>query len=153
NLYLVDGIEVPNINHIATEASTGGLVSMIDTGALDNVDLRTGGYDASYEERLSSVVDIRTLSTTKNPHTEMDAGFVGAGGLTELPLAGDGSFLVSAHRSLLNLFTNDIGLNGVPIYTNGLVSLHRKATSKDEISALGLGGIDSINIKPQTADW
>src|ERR1700744_1767057 len=154
NLYLVDGIEVPNINHIATEASTGGLVSMIDTTALDNVDLRTGGYDASYEERLSSIVDIHTRETKSNQrHTEMDLGFVGAGGVTESPLAGDGSLLVSAHRSLLNLFTNDIGLDGVPIYTNGMVSAHKKLTSSDEISILGLGGIDSINIKPQSLDW
>lgn len=154
NLYLVDGIEVPNINHIATEASTGGLVSMIDTTALDNVDLRTGGYDASYEERLSSIVDIHTREAKSNQrHTEMDLGFVGAGGVTESPLAGGGSLLVSAHRSLLNLFTNDIGLDGVPIYTNGMVSAHRKLTSKDEVSVLGLGGADSINIKPQALDW
>jgi hypothetical protein len=154
NLYLVDGIEVPNINHIATEASTGGLVSMIDTTALDNIDLRTGGYDASYEERLSSIVDIHTRETKSNQrHTEMDVGFVGAGGVTESPLAGGGSLLVSAHRSLLNLFTSDIGLDGVPIYTNGMVSAHRKVTSKDEVSVLALGGVDSINIKPQSLDW
>jgi len=152
NLYLVDGIEVPNINHIATEASTGGLVSMIDTSSLENVDLRTGGYDASYEERLSSVVDIRTLGAPKGPHTEMDAGFVGAGGLTDLPLSGSGSMLVSAHRSLLNLFTKDIGLNGVPIYTNALISVHRKLTSSDEISVLALGGVDSIDIQPASID-
>jgi len=154
NLYLVDGIEVPNINHIATEASTGGLVSMIDTTALDNIDLRTGGYDASYEERLSSIVDIHTRETKSNQrHTEMAVGFVGAGGVTESPLAGGGSLLVSAHRSLLNLFTSDIGLDGVPIYTNGMVSAHRKVTSKDEVSVLALGGVDSINIKPQSLDW
>jgi len=153
NLYLVDGIEVPNLNHIATEASTGGLVSMIDTTALDNVDLRTGGYDASYEERLSSVVDIHTRETKLNQRrTEMDLGFVGAGGVTESPLANGGSLLVSAHRSLLNLFTNDIGLNGVPIYTNGMVSAHRKLTPSDEVSVLSIGGVDSINIKPEGLD-
>jgi hypothetical protein len=154
NLYLVDGIEVPNINHIATEASTGGLVSMIDTTAVDDVDLRTGGYDASYEERLSSVVDIHTREIRmRERHTEMDVGFVGAGGVTESPLAKGGSLLISAHRSLLNLFTNNVGLNGVPIYTNGLVSARRKLGPKDDLALMGLGGIDSIDIKPQALDW
>jgi hypothetical protein len=153
NLYLVDGIEVPNINHIATEASTGGLVSMIDTMALENVDLRTGGYDASYEERLSSVVDIHTRELrTGQSHTEMDAGFVGVGGVTESPLPGGGSMLVSAHRSLLNLFTNDVGLNGVPIYTNALTSIRMKLGPQDDLNFLGLGGVDSIDINPQTRD-
>ena len=153
NLYLVDGIEVPNINHIATEASTGGLVSMIDTTVLGDVDLRTGGYDASYEERLSSVVEIHTREIRDSErHSELDAGFVGAGGMTELPLADGGSVLMSAHRSLLNLFTNDIGLNGVPIYTNGLLSIHRKLAHNDELTMLGLGGIDSIDITPNISD-
>src|SRR6185437_15794844 len=52
NLFLVDGIEVPNINHISMLATTGGLVSMIDTSVLQKIDLLTGGYDARYDERL-----------------------------------------------------------------------------------------------------
>jgi hypothetical protein len=31
NLYVVNGIEVPNINHLAMEGTTGGFTSMIDT--------------------------------------------------------------------------------------------------------------------------
>jgi len=153
NLYLVDGIEVPNINHMSTPGTTGGLVSMIDTATVQGVDFRTGGYDASYEERLSSVVDIHTReSGTIRRHSEMDAGFVGAGGFTEIPLSSGGTLLVAAHRSLLNLFTNDIGLNGVPVYTNGLIRGRWSLTSSDDVSVLSLSGLDSINITPNPRD-
>lgn len=153
NLFLVDGIEVPNINHITEEAGTGGLVSMIDSAALEGVDLRTGGYDASYEERLSSVVDIHTREMRRHTsHTEGDFGFIGAGGVTERPLGDGGSLLLSAHRSLLNLFTNDIGLNGVPIYSNALVRAKWKPEPADEVTILSLGGLDSIDITPAAID-
>jgi hypothetical protein len=154
NLYLVDGIEVPNINHISTIASTGGLVSMIDTSVLQNVDLLTGGYDARYDERLSSVVDIQTKeSDGVGKHGNLDVGFVGAGGLLDYPLAHGGSFVISAHRSLLNLFTNNIGLDGVPIYTNLFGRARIAASPKDDVSILSLSGMDSIDINPCSGDW
>jgi hypothetical protein len=153
NLYLVDGIEVPNINHISTFASTGGLTSMIDTAAISSVNLITGGYDASYQERLSSVVDIRVRGDEAPVRrTQADFGIVGAGAISEIPLSSNSALLVSAHRSLLNLFTNDIGLDGVPIYTNELVRAEIKPDSFNEITILSLGGIDSIDIHPNPTD-
>ena len=153
NLYLLDGIEVPNINHIATGATTGGLVSMIDAAAIDNIDFETGSYDASYEERLSSVVNINSREL-RNRHTysEADIGFVGAGFIRDVPLSDNGSLLLSAHRSLLNLFTNNIGLDGVPIYTNSLAHAQRNLTAADTITIDSLAGIDSIDITPQKLD-
>lgn len=154
NLFLVDGIEIPNINHISTLASTGGLVSMIDTSVLQKIDLLTGGYDARYDERLSSVVDIHTREADGlKQHGDLDVGFVGAGGLLDSPLPHGGSLLLSAHRSLLNLFTNDIGLNGVPIYTNAFGRARLNVSPNDEVSVLSLSGVDSININPCSGDW
>jgi len=153
NLYLVDGIEIPNINHISTESSTGGLVSMIDTSAIQNVELRTGGYDSSYPERLSSVVSINTKQLTADrTQREAEIGIVGAGGLIETASPRRGSLLFSAHRSLLNLFTDDIGLNGVPVYTNTLLKAEQSVSNTDKITLLSLSGVDSINIQPCAGD-
>ncbi|QNI30770.1 TonB-dependent receptor [Alloacidobacterium dinghuense] len=153
NLYLVDGIEVPNINHLSTEGTTGGLVSMIDTGSIQGVDLRTGGYDSSYPERLSSVVSIQTKQIDGRKRREQgEVGTVGAGGLVEFPLSGQGGVLASAHRSLLNLFTNDIGLNGVPIFENALGNATMNPSARDKITLLSLSGDDSIAIQPCAKD-
>jgi len=153
NLYLVDGFPVPNINHISTLASTGGLVAMIDTAATQNVDLLTGGYNASYDERLSSVVEIHTRNwPDAERHLETDVGIVGVGGIGQIPLSSNGSLLLSAHRSVLNLFTDDIGLNGVPIYTNELARARLAPTGRDQIEVLSLGGLDSIGIHPNPLD-
>src|SRR5579863_7943265 len=82
NLFLVDGIEVPNINHLAEANSTGGFGPMIDSAAIQGLKLSTGGFDARYPERLSSVTEIRSLETNvQDNHLEGDLGVQGAGGL------------------------------------------------------------------------
>jgi hypothetical protein len=160
NLYVVDGIEVPNINHIALEGTTGGFTSMLDSSTLGSVDLKAGEYDARYSSRLSSLVDIHTLAGGRAPAPgidarrsgEVDAGISGVGGFLSQPFGKNGNLLLSAHRSILNLATDDIGINGVPIYTNGLAHLEASPTSRDHISALSLSGADSIDITPQPCD-
>jgi len=75
NLFVVDGIEVPNINHIAVEGTTGGFTSMIDTSIIESVDVKAGGYDARYSSRLSSLIEIHTSEgNAKERSGELDLG-------------------------------------------------------------------------------
>jgi hypothetical protein len=152
NLYVVDGIEVPNINHIAVEGTTGGFASMIDASTIESVDLKAGSYDAQYASRLSSLIEIQTRESETGPTREIDGGISGAGGFMQQPLGKTGNLLLAAHRSVLNLVTNDIGINGVPIYTNGLARIELAPDSRNTISALSLSGADSINITPAACD-
>jgi hypothetical protein len=153
NLYVVDGIEVPNINHIALEGTTGGFTSMIDTSTIGSVDLKAGVYDPRYSSRMSSLIEIRTRESQPSERTgEVSLGISGAGGLLDQPFGNNASLMLSAHRSILNLVTSDIGMNGVPIYTNGLARLQWSPGSKDHISALSLSGADSILITPAPCD-
>jgi hypothetical protein len=153
NLFVVDGIEVPNINHIAVEGTTGGFTPMIDTAMIASVEMKTDSYDARYSSRLSSLIEVRTLD---GPHVplagEADLGISGAGGFLDRQLSRDASLLVAAHRSVLNLATNDIGINGVPVYTNGLAQWQWSPGSRDRISGLSLDGADSIDILPAACD-
>jgi hypothetical protein len=152
NLYVVDGIEAPNINHLAMEGTTGGFASMIDTSTIQSVDLKAGSYDAQYASRLSSLIEIQTRKSAPGATQEIDGGISGAGGFLQQPLGKIGELLLSAHRSVLNLVTNDIGINGVPIYTNGLARVELAPDSRNSISALSLSGADSINIRPMPCD-
>jgi hypothetical protein len=43
NVYYLDGIEIVNINHFATQGSAGGPVGMINVSFIDDVTLSTGG--------------------------------------------------------------------------------------------------------------
>lgn len=148
NLFLVDGVEVPNINHIATLGTTGGFAPMIDSGMVQSLRLYTGGYDASFPERLSSVTEIRTLdSGSSGGHLEGDVGIEGFGGLRDQRLAG-GDLLASAHHGIMDTIGNNVGLNGFPTYTNEFSRYRRGGESANQFSALNLAGWDSISVTP-----
>ncbi|HLY43414.1 MAG TPA: TonB-dependent receptor [Terracidiphilus sp.] len=153
NLYVVDGFEIPNINHLAVEGSSGGFTTMIDTDTIDSVNLESGVYDAQYSSRLSSMIGIETRDQSKNARAgEINFGISGIGGFWERPVGKHANVLLSAHRSLLNLATSNIGLNGVPIYTDGLARFEWSPRQQDHVSVLSLEGVDSINISPCAAD-
>lgn len=153
NLYVVDGIEFPSINHFSLSGSNGGFTSMIDSAAVGKMELRDGIYDASYSSRLSSLIDIHTREPgDRRQAGDLTAGISGVGGLYLRRLPGKGSLLLAAHRSILNLVTNDIGINGVPIYTNGMARTEFDPDHRNSFSLLSLSGSDSINMTPCAVD-
>jgi hypothetical protein len=157
NLFVVDGIEIANINHFALSGSNGGFTSMLDTAVIGNVEMKADAWDAAYSSRLSSLIEIHTRELEPGQKAgEASFGIAGAGGFYQSPLPGrfaeKGSVLFSAHRSMINLLTNDIGINGVPTYTNGLLKVAYAPTANDRFTVLSLGGNDSINITPCPSD-
>ncbi len=149
NLFVVDGVEVPNINHFSLSGSSGGFTSMIDSTAVGSMDMRADAYDADYSSRLSSLIDIHTRELgVKRQAGNLTVGIAGAGGLYQRALAHDGNFLLTAHRSILNLVTNDIGINGVPTYTNGMARAELNPSDRDTLSVFSLSGADSIDMTP-----
>lgn len=156
NLYVVDGIEVPNINHISFEGSTGGFTSMLDTSMVGSIDMKAGVYDPKYSSRLSSLIEIQTREPqSREPKKQLSFGISGIGGLWEVPLGAGkmGSAILSAHRSILNWVTTDIGINGVPVYTDGVATVRLTPSEKDRLTLLSLTGADSINIRPNPCDY
>lgn len=152
NLFLVDGIEVPNINHVALLGTTGGFAPMIDSGLVQGVQLYTGGYGAEYPDRLSSVTEIQTLDEpTGSRHSELDFGIQGFGGLHE-GRVGTGDLLVSAHQSTMNLEPVDQGSTVLPSYTNELARYRRGESPENQLLLLSLWGRDSVSDTPCAAD-
>jgi len=148
NLFLVDGIEVPNINHISTLGTTGGFAPMIDSGMVQSLSLHTGGYDANFPERLSSVTEIHTLDNDRaKGHLEGDLGIEGFGGMREQRIVG-GDLLASAHHGIMDAVGDNVGLNGIPTYTNEFSRYRRSDSSGNQLSALNVAGWDSISVTP-----
>jgi hypothetical protein len=153
-LFVVDNIEMPSINQLALSDTTGGFVSMIDNDAVHHLTLHTDAYDAKFDQRLSAVVEISTRPEgTVGFHAGTQFGIGGTGFFMQRPLGSDrGSMFVSVRRSVLNLFTNDIGMNGVPIYSNALLRMDRRLDERNTVWGLSLTGVDSMDIHPDPGD-
>ena len=153
NLFVIDNIEIPSINQLALSDTTGGFVSMIDNAAIQHLTLHTDAYDSKFDQRLSSVLEISTHPEEPvKLHSTAEIGIAGLGGSMTRPWGQDGSFFVSGRQSILNLLTNDIGLNGVPIYQNELLRGDNQIDDRNNWWGLSLTGIDSIKIRPSTTD-
>ena len=148
NLFVVDNVEIPNINAFANFASAGGTVSLLDAELLQDVTFLTGGYPAPYINRTSSVLQVtQREGNRKEFRGWATLGFAGAGAILEGPInAGKGSWVVSARRSFLDLFTQDVGFGGVPV----VYSFNSKAvydvTPRDRIWLVNVAGIDEIRL-------
>ena len=105
NLFVVDNVEIPNINAFANFASAGGTVSLLDAELLQDVTFLTGGYPAPYINRTSSVMQVTQREGNRKQFGGWATlGFAGAGAILEGPInAGKGSWVVSARRSFLDL--------------------------------------------------
>ena len=150
NLFVVDNVEIPNINAFANFASAGGTVSLLDAELLQDVTFLTGGYPAPYINRTSSVLQVTQREGSRQGFGGWATlGFAGAGVILEGPIGnktGKGSWVASARRSFLDLFTEDVGFGGVPV----LYSFNAKAvydlTTRDRIWMVNIAGVDEIRL-------
>jgi len=68
NKFYLDGIEIPNINHFATQGSTGGPVGLINVDFVREVDFYSGAFPANRGNSLSSILNLRMVVMINNLH-------------------------------------------------------------------------------------
>lgn len=148
NLFIVDNVEIPNINAFANFASAGGTVSLLDAELLQDVTFLTGGYPAPYINRTSSVMQVTQREGNRQQFGGWTTlGFAGAGVILEGPInAGKGSWVVSARRSFLDFFTDDVGFGGVPVNYSLNSKIVYDLSPRDRIWLVNVAGVDEIRL-------
>lgn len=147
NRFYLDGIEIPNINHFATQGASGGPVSILNADLIREVQFYTGAFPVDKAGALSSVMDIRLRDGNPDDHT-----FKGTLGASEVSLSGAGHFgkhttyLFSVRQSYLQLLFKLLGLPFLPNYIDGQFKIKTRLTEKDELLFLGLTGIDNMKL-------
>ncbi len=154
NLIVLDGIEVENINHFGYPGASGGPINAVNAEFLNEVTFASGGFSARYGDKLSSVLDLDLREGSRQRVAgSLDLNMAGAGGSLEGPInEGKGSFLLTGHRSYLDLMHNSIGLTAVPQYwsTQGKVAYDLSDRHKLDINALYAD--DWINISGENKE-
>ena len=56
NAYIVDGIEIPQINHFATQGAAGGALGLLNVDFIREATFYTGGFPVRYGDAASSVL-------------------------------------------------------------------------------------------------
>lgn len=145
NRFYLDGVEVPNINHFATQGASGGPVGMINVDFIKEVEFYSGAFPANRGNTLSSVFNF-TQKDGRSDHLGLTAT-VGSSdiGLTlEGPITKKSTFLISARRSYLQFLFKTLGLPFLPTYNDFQFKNRIKINTKNEITIIGLGAIDDF---------
>lgn len=146
NVFYIDGIEVPVINHFQTQGSSGGPQGILNVSFIEEVKLTTSAFDARYDNAISSVFQFKQKSGNPNKvqgnvrlsATEFAATFEGP--VTPQQT----SFLVSARRSYLQLLFQAIDLPIRPNYWDFQTKITHQFNPKSSLTFIGLGAIDEF---------
>lgn len=147
NLFVVDNITVPNINHFGSQGATGGPVSIINLEFIREVDFITGGFSAKYGDKLSSVLDIKLREGNRNIfQADINLSGTGFGAVFEGPIGSEqrGSWLVSARRSYLDLIFNAAGFGFVPEYTSFQAKGVYELSKSNTLTINAIGNLDKV---------
>jgi len=148
NVYYLDGVEIPIINHFSTQGAAGGPAGILNVSFIEDATLATSAFNARYDNTLSSVLQFRQKDG--NPEKIQGNFRVGASetALTlEGPLGkknGKTTFLASARRSYLQFLFEAIGLPIRPDYWDFQYKVTHKINAKTTFTALGVGAIDDF---------
>ena len=151
NLVLLDGMVVYNPFHSI------GLFSVFDSDILRNADIYTGGFNAEYGSRISSVMDIRMRDGNPNRYAgKLSASTFGTKLLLEGPLlkmtehGTSVSFIMSAKTSFLEqtskvLYTYINDGNGLPFnYTDLYAKLSVVTSEGSRMDFFGFNFTDNV---------
>ena len=147
NRFYLDGIEIPNINHFATQGSSGGPVGMINVNFIREVDLYSGAFPANRGNTLSSVMEFKQMDG--NPDRIASTFTIGSSdfGMTfDGPLGEKTTFVFSARRSYLQFLFSAIGLPFLPTYNDFQFKTKTKINDKNQVTIIGLGAIDEFEL-------
>lgn len=146
NLYLVDGIEVPNINHFGTQGATGGPLSFINLDFVRETSFSTGGFSSLYGDKLSSVLTI-DLRNGRNDRLGGKATISASqfGLNVEGPLLNENSsFIISARRSYLDFIFKAAGFSFVPEYYDLLTKTDFRLDNRNSLSFIFIGAFGNV---------
>jgi hypothetical protein len=142
NGFYVDNIFVPNINHFPQWGASGGNISMLNMHFIERLDIYTGGFDAPFGNRLSSIIDIGYREGNREDFNgQVNMSIIGFGAQAEGPLPKKkGSFMISGYRSYLDIVSKFLGSDNPSDYYDIQGKLVYDMNDSNRLSLLTING-------------
>ncbi|MBK9983088.1 MAG: TonB-dependent receptor [Saprospiraceae bacterium] len=157
-LWRLEGIEIPNPNHFANIASSGGAISILNSQLLANSDFLNSAFSAEYGDALSGVFDLRLRKGNyqKREYTAQ-LGFLGMDASAEGPLHKNynGSYLINYRYSTLALIQS-LGIplaDGIIKFQDLAYNIYLPTKRLGSFTLFGLGGKSSKSEEETLLDF
>ena len=150
NVFYLDGIEIPVINHFATQGASGGVVGMINPDFVREINFYSGAFPASRPNALSSVMEIKQRDgDADRMHLKTSVGASDAALTVEGPLGSKSSFIASARQSYLQWLFKAIKLPFLPTYNDFQLKYKCRLDAQHELTLIGIGALDNMSLNTQ----
>lgn len=145
NVFYLDGIEIPVINHFATQGSSGGPTGILNVSFIEDATLSSSSFNARYDNALSSVLQFRQREgNPERVQGNIRVSSTEVAGTLEGPISSKTTFLASVRRSYLQFLFKAIDLPIRPNYWDFQYKVTHKINKKTTLTAIGVGAIDEF---------
>ncbi len=153
NVYYLDGIEIPVLNHFQTQGSSGGAQGILNVSFIEELKLSSSAFDARYDNALASTFVIKQRQGNREKLSgNARVGFTESVLTLEGPMGKKNDFLVSARTSYLDFLFKLIDLPIRPNFSDFQFKTTFRPDSKTTITALGLGAYDRFSFAATRED-
>ena len=144
NSFFLDGVEIPNINHFATQGASGGPVGILNTDFIREVEMYSGAFPANRGNAMSSVFEFRQINgNTDRVNLQATLGASDLALTADGPITDNTTFIVSARRSYLQFLFGVVGLPFLPTYNGFQFKTNTRVSDNATLSLIGIGAIDN----------
>ena len=147
SVFYLDGIEVPNINHFATQGASGGPVGIINADFIREVKYYSGAFPADRGNALSGVLEFNQIDGNSDRlkfKASLGASEVSA--TVDGPIGDKTTYILSARRSYLQFLFSVLKLPFLPTFNDLQFKVRTRIDQKNELTFVGLGAIDQFNL-------
>jgi hypothetical protein len=145
--FYLDGVEVPFINHFATQGASGGPVGIINADFLREVNYYSGAFPANRGNALSGIFEFFQIDGNREK-----LKFQGTLGASEIAATLDGplgektTYVFSVRRSYLQFLFSVLELPFLPNFTDSQFKVRTRFDNKNELTIIGLGALDVFDL-------
>ena len=153
NRFYLDGIEVPNNNHFATQGSSGGPVGMLNINFIREVEFYSGAFPANRANGLSSVISFsQKCGNSDALITNFALGSSDFALTFDGPLGNKTNFIFSYRVSYLQLLFQALQLPFLPTYQDSQFKIDHDINKKNRLTFIGLGALDQFSLNQSVND-
>lgn len=147
NRFYLDDVEIPVLNHFATQGASGGPVGILNADFIGTVNYYSSAFPAERYNALSGVFEFTQIEG--NPEKTKFRGTLGASEISATfdgPIGDKTTYIFSARRSYLQFLFGVIGLPFLPTFNDYQLKVKTKIDSKNELSIISIGSLDNLTL-------
>ncbi|MFN8286591.1 MAG: TonB-dependent receptor [Chitinophagales bacterium] len=145
NRFYLDGIEIPNINHFATQGASGGPTGLINVDFIREVNFYSSAFPVNRGNALSSVMDIRLRDGRDDRWGgtfTIGSSEIAASMESPMNKKKTATLLASVRYSYLQFLFKALKLPFLPTYSDAQMKIKWKIKPNDELVFLSLSAYD-----------